>query len=193
MTQPSESTTTTSRTPRTKNNAVLLVIAVVTFAFAVVKMPLEMEILARAGPRRTSINDFYSTHSRSAVDQRIDAKRSYSHMFNRNSNNNLRAVDDAAMAQKVDEIVHRYLNGDNGTITKRRHLRAGADKELFSERVQRVVEQFWGDQQQPQEPMEVVGAVPHQHKEEDPFDKEFSAEVQDIVNRYTEKDNSNNI
>ena len=174
------------------NNVVLICIAAVTFAFAVVKMPLEVEILARAGPQRRSINDFYNQRGpRSAVDQRIDAKRSYSHMFNRGQRS-LQGIDsadlqkeDEEMAKKVDEIVHRYLDGDG---PRRRHLRAGADKQMFSERVHHVVERFLGKENQREEPMEVVGAVPHQHKEEDPFDKEFTAEVQNIVNRYTEKD-----
>lgn len=152
-------------------------------------MPLEMQILERAAPRRTSISDFYNHRApRSEVDQRIDAKRSYSHMFNRGQKRSLRGVDtaqqDEAMAKKVDEIVHRYLDGDG----PRRHLRPEADEHMFSERVFHVAQRFLGkEQEQEEEPMDIVGAVRHEHKEEDPFDKEFTSEVQDIVDRYSDR------
>jgi hypothetical protein len=171
---------------RKSNNPLLLFIAGVTFLFAVVKMPLEMEILSRAVPQRRSIHDFYNHRApRSEVDQRIDAKRSYSHMFNRGQQRSLRAVEDEEMALKVDEIVHRYLNGEQEP--QQRRLRDGMDKDMLTERVQHLVERFLGHEEETEEDMEVVGAVPHQHKEDDPFDRAFSEEIQDIVNRYTEK------
>ena len=63
---------------------------------------------------------------------------------------------------------------------------------MFSERVQSVVERYMGKRKnehidESEEKMEMVGKIPHERKQEDAFQKEFSAEVQDIVNRYTEK------
>lgn len=181
-------------------NGLLLLIAAVTFLFAVIKMPLEMQILARAGPRRTSINDFYNQRApRSKVDQHIDAKRSY-HFFNREPAHEMSLKGASAeeelalrkeeeeMAKKVDEIVHRELDGPHH---EHRHLRSGADKQMLVERIERAAERFLGQKEEledEEENLELVGDIPHERKEEDPYDKEFSSEVQEIVSRYTQRD-----
>ena len=191
-----------------KTAQTLQFIAAVTFLFAVVKMPLEMKILFQSAParREQTLDDFYNPHLRqhSAVDQHIDARRSY-HFFHRKSpvsqqQRSLRAVEaesssivddnhhhqaspkvalelseedqeDAALADKVEEMVVRYLDHHDET-------NANEKKEEDSE----------GTHQPLRTDTKNKVATPHgievERKQDDPFDSEFKADVQKIVNRF---------
>lgn len=175
--------------PRSKNRTThtLQFIAAVTFLFAVVKMPLEMKILFQSAParREQTLDDFYNPHLRqhSAVDQHIDARRSY-HFFHRKSpasqqrslqavqaesssildNNShpsspkmmaLELLEDAALAHKVEDMVVRYLDHHDENNEN--------NNDIATTHTQ---------------------GIPVKRKQDDPFDREFKANVQKVVNRY---------
>lgn len=189
-----------------QQKAMLVFIATVTFTFAVIKMPLEMALLLRASPEHHSIHDFYNHRARSAVDQHIDAARSY-HFFHRD----LQAVDsadntktsklvqeDAELSKKVQEIVSRYIDDrDKETQTeeekedqKQGNLRVRADNEsMFTQKVQQLVQRYAAKHAEKQEEMIIThkDGIPHERKQDDPFDEEFASEIQEIVTRYTDK------
>ena len=193
--------------PRSKNRTThtLQFIAAVTFLFAVVKMPLEMKILFQSAParREQTLDDFYNPHLRqhSAVDQHIDARRSY-HFFHRKSpasqqrslqavqaesssildNNShpsspktmaLELLEDAALAHKVEDMVVRYLDHHHENNENDKTLN---DNEGGPRNLRRVMDNDIATTH--------TKGITVKRKQDDPFDGEFKANVQKVVNRY---------
>lgn len=172
------------------NNALLLFIAFVTFWFVVLKMPMELQVTSRAASSRLTMDDWYNKRApRSAVDQRMDAQRSY-HFFNRRrSDTSLEQIhEDQKLAYEVDKIMRHHYSLDDPE--ERRNLRSGVDKTTVSERVKEIVRQYLdrndgatGAKKRP-----YIGGIPQERKEEDPYDIEITKEIQDIVNEYRDPD-----
>ncbi|CAB9527457.1 expressed unknown protein [Seminavis robusta] len=147
----------TPSSEQNSNTTLLLFIAFVTFWFALLKIPLEMEILSRAAPPHLSIHDFYNHKAKhfSTVEQRIDAKQSY-HFFDRRGphHSEQETKEDEELAHEVERMVHHYYKQHENEHEEHRHLRSGK-----------------------------LGN-PHESKEEDPFANDISQEVQGIVDHY---------
>jgi len=194
----------------------LILIAVVTFIFAIVKLPLEVKILSSIFHPIQSVDDFYSSSSHQEPRKRrkpykkqnIDI-RSYQNLFNRGAESTIghpRSLlqsdyldsgdhaeweeDDKEMARKVKEIMKRYSyhhehedsmdtagssSDRDNRGDKRGHLRPGADHDMFYQRVWQVVQRHFHHSKNNNN---------NEQKQGDPFDKEFEAEIEAIVDGY---------
>jgi hypothetical protein len=156
------------------SNSLLLFIAFLTFAFLLLKMPMDIKTVSRVAPH--TIDDLYNRRApHSAVDQRIDAKRSY-HFFNRKRRDmsQKQIQEDQELAQEVDKIMRHH----NLDMEERRNLRSGADDNV-ADRLKNVVRRYLGAKKH-----SYVGGIPHERKEEDPYDSEITKEIQDIVKHH---------
>jgi hypothetical protein len=191
------------------NNGWLLFVAFVTFCFVLLKIPMELKVTSRAASssQRLTIDDLYNKKApRSAIDRRIiDAKRSY-HFFNRKRNDMSpeQIRKDQELAHEVDKIMRYHSVHDDPEDEERRNLRSGVDKtttkNVLSDRALEVMKRYLpgfhttnlvGRNDGTAGAMKKghVGGIPHERKEEDPYDIEITKEIRDImVKQYHDPD-----